>query len=127
LDETFTEPHNRHSSDPKEKVLDEAFTEPGNKHSSVPKEKVLDETFTEPGNKHSSGYVLGFHFRTRRMFVTWFCECFIQYLLFRTRMKFVVWFCEYFIQCLHALSNCKIANMSRKNPDPGSSMYDEPD
>jgi hypothetical protein len=45
LDETFTEPHNRHSSDPKEKVLDEAFTEPGNKHSSVPKEKVLDETY----------------------------------------------------------------------------------
>jgi hypothetical protein len=36
-------------------VLDEAFTEPGNKHSPVPKEKVLDETFTEPGNKHSSG------------------------------------------------------------------------
>ena len=27
----------------------------------------------------------------------------------------------------HALSNCKIANMDKKNPDPGNSMYDEPD
>ena len=27
----------------------------------------------------------------------------------------------------HALSNCKIANMNKKNPDPGNSMYDEPD
>jgi hypothetical protein len=26
----------------------------------------------------------------------------------------------------HALSNCKIANMDKKNPDPGNSMYDEP-
>jgi hypothetical protein len=28
---------------------------------------------------------------TRRMFVTWFCECFIQYLLLRTRRMFVAW------------------------------------
>ena len=27
----------------------------------------------------------------------------------------------------HALSNCKIANMDKKNPDPGTSIYDEPD
>ena len=55
LDETFTEPGNKHSSGPKEKALDETFTEPYNTFHSGPKEEVLDEAFTEPGNKHSSG------------------------------------------------------------------------
>jgi hypothetical protein len=84
LDETGTEPGSKHSSDPKNKVLDEKFTEPGNKHSSGSKEEALLATtrilcfriikwnpFITVIILRQWRYVLGFHFRTRKMFATW--------------------------------------------------------
>ena len=154
LDEAFTEPGNKHSSVPKEKVLDETFTEPGNKHSSGPKEKALDETFTEPyntfhsgpkeeeldeaftepGNKHSSGSKM-----KPEDIMSLFEDDYVYEVIpiddSKTNNQ-----SSYQDSLLsgnndgtiplsqgHALSNCKIANMSKKNPDPGNSMYDEPD
>jgi len=150
VDEIFTEPGKKHSSDPKEKALDETFTEPdnkyylevldeafaesGNKHSSGPKEKALDETFTEPGNTHS------FIPKVKPKDITPLSEddhvyevipfddsktnnqsSYQDSLLSGNNYGTIP------LSQVHALSNCKIANMGKKNLDPGNSMYDEPD
>ena len=170
LNETFTEPDNKHSSCPKEKVLDETFTEPGNKHSSGLKEKVLDETFTEPDSKHSSGpkeKALDETFTEpdNKYYIEVYHEAFTQpgnKLSSDPKVKpkditplseddhvyEVIPFDDSKtnnqssyqdsllsgnnygtipLSQVHALSNYKIANMGKKNLDPGNSMYDEPD
>ena len=157
LDETFTEPGSKHYSGPKEKTMDETFTKPDNTYYSVPKEEILDEAFTEPRKKHSSDHdfkiakVLDDAFiepdnkhssdpEMKPEDITPLCEDDHVYEVipfddFKTNNQ-----SSYqdsllsgnnygtipLSQC-HALSNCKIANMGKKNPDPGNSMYDEPD
>jgi hypothetical protein len=153
LDETFTKPDNTHSSDPKKKVLDEKFTEPGNKHSFGSKEKALDETFTEPDNKYYSGLkdeILDEAFtgpgskhssgsKMKPEDITPLSEDDHGYERIpfddsETKNPSSCQDCllsgnNYCIIPLsqgHVLSNCKTVNMSKKNPDPGNSMHEEP-
>jgi hypothetical protein len=134
LVDTFTEPGSKHSSGSKEKVLDETFTEPGNTHSSGPKEKVFDEAFTEPGNKHSSGSKMKYED------ITPLSEDDHVYEVIPIDDSKTNNQSSYQDSLLsgnndgtiplsqgHVLFNYKIANMDKKNPDPGNSMYDEPD
>ena len=92
------------------------------------------ETFTEPGSKHSSGSKMKYEDTTPLSEDDHAYEV-IPIDDSKTNNQ-----SSYQVSLLsgnndgtiplsqaHALSNCKIANMDKKNPDPGNSMYDESD
>ena len=97
-------------------------------------EKLVVETFTEPGSKHSSGSKMKYEDTTPLSEDDHAYEV-IPIDDSKTNNQ-----SSYQVSLLsgnndgtiplsqaHALSNCKIANMDKKNPDPGNGMYDESD